>query len=364
MTTKRVLICGFNKDKGGMESYVMELYRHFDRDKLQFDFLNFHMEEIAYADEIKRLGGNIYYVPMKRDDYKGHYEALDRVFTENNYVGVYYQCMHKLASLDVFKYAKKYGVPKRVMHAHTTKSPKASIVQRVRECGTEIMLDSYVTDFFACSEEAGKWLYGNRKFEVIKNSINTMIFCYDKGKREQIRRELGIRDELLIGTVGRVTPVKNPEFMLDMFKELHDRNEETAFLHVGDGVLMEKMIEKRAEYQLDEVYHLVGAKENVSDYLNAIDIFVLPSLREGFPISLIEAQATGLPCIVAEHITPKCDLTGRISFLPIDKGTSCWCDAIENVSTSNRKSQTAVIEQKGYDALTVSKQIERFFVEV
>lgn len=362
MDVKRVLICGFTENQGGMESYIMAIYRNCDRSRIQFDFLNFHTFEIAYADEIRELGGNIYYIPMKSVDYKGHYDALEDVFSHNQYVGVYYQCMHKLVSLDVFKYAKKYDVPKRVMHAHTTKSAKESLTHRIREVLVEMNLHRYVTDFFACSKEAGEWLFGNKKFEIIKNSIDTEIFYYNRKTREEIRKELGISDKFVIGTVGRLAEVKNTGFIMDTFKKLHDKNPNTAFLHVGGGPLMEELCVKRKDENLEDAYLLPGAKNNVADYMNAMDVFVLPSLQEGFPIVLLEAQATGLPCVIADHITPTCDLTGNISFVSIEHGVDPWVEEITKYQNQDRKTGVSQIKSAGYDVQVVSKQIQNFFV--
>lgn len=363
MTLKRVLICGFTENLGGMESYVMEIYRHCNRNKLQFDFLNFHTFEIACEQEIKELGGSIYYVPMKSADMKMHYKALEEVFSKTDYAGVYYQCNNKLVSLDVFKYAKKHGVPKRVMHSHNSTQKKNSILHQIREKAVQLRMDTYITDYFACSEEAGKWMFGKRPFRVIKNSVDTGIFYYNKNTRQCIRAEHQLDEKLVVGTVGRLVEAKNPEFMLEIFDRLQERNKDTIFLHVGEGVLRDRMIEKRDAYQWKDKYLLVGAKKNVADYMNAIDIFVLPSIHEGFPIVLVEAQATGLPCVVADNVTRTCDLTGNMEFLPIHDSAELWADKILELALQTRKSETEKIREKGYDIVKVSKQIEDFFRE-
>lgn len=362
MDVKRVLVCGFTENQGGMESYIMAIYRCCDRTKLQFDFLNFHTFPIAYADEIKELGGEIYYIPMKSVDYKGHFDALEDVFSHNQYAAVYYQCMHKLVSADVFQYAKKYDVPKIVMHAHTTKSGQESLMHRIREFWVEMNLPRYVTDRFACSKEAGEWLFGDKKFEIIKNSIDTKVFYYNPKAREQIRKELGISDKFVIGTVGRLAEVKNTGFIMDSFQKLHEKCPNAVFLHVGGGPLMEELCVRRKDKDLEDVYFLTGAKNNIADYMNAMDVFVLPSLQEGFPIVLLEAQATGLHCVIADHITSTCDLTGNISFVSIEHGVQPWVEEILKCLKKERKTQVDKIKSAGYDVQVVSKQIEDFFI--
>lgn len=363
MALQRVLICGFTENKGGMESYIMEIYRHCDRTKIQFDFLNFHTFEIAYAEEIKVLGGNIYYVPMKSVDVNAHYQALDDVFSKYNYAGVYYQCNNKLVSLDVFKYAKKYGVPKRVIHSHNSTQKQNSFLHRIREKLAEIRMDSYVTHYFACSEEAGTWMFGKRPFTVIKNSVDTSVFYYNEASREKLREQYAFADKIVVGTVGRLVDAKNPKFMLKIFDELQKMNPETVFLHVGDGVLMDEMLELRDQHDWKDKYLLVGNQSNVADYMNAIDVFILPSIHEGFPIVLVEAQSTGLQCLVADNITNSCDLTGNIKFLPIDSSEKLWAETILQVVVKGHKSESNRIKELGYDIVNITKQICVFFRE-
>lgn len=363
MDIKRVLICGFTEGQGGMESYVMEIYRHCDRNKIQFDFLNVHTFQIAYADEIKALGGKIFYVPLKSVDMKEHYRVLDKLFKENQYAGVYYQCNRKLISLDVFKYAKKYGVPKRVMHSHNSTQEVESFVRRIREKNVESQMDKYVTHYFACSEEAGKWMFGNRTFTVIKNSVDTGIFYYNEASRQEIRQKYQSEGKIVVGTVGRLVDAKNPKFMLEIFDVLWKKNKDVVFLHVGNGVLMERLVQEREQYDWKDKYVFVGNKRNVADYMNAFDVFVLPSIHEGFPIVLVEAQATGLQCIVADNITKACDLTGNMAFLPIQNTAELWAEKILELAKKERQSKTKEIQDAGYDILKVSKQIEDFFRE-
>ena len=363
MDLKRVLICGFTENQGGMESYIMEIYRHLDRTKIQFDFLNFHTFQIAYANEIATLGGKIYYVPMKSVDVNGHYQALDEVFTNTQYAGVYYQCNNKLVSLDVFQYAKKHGVPKCVIHSHNSTQMDKPLLHRIREKMAELRMDTYVTDYFACSKEAGEWMFGNRPFTVIKNSVDTDVFRYDESTRAQIRKEHGIENQLVVGTVGRLVDAKNPKFMIEIFDELQKMNSETVFLHVGDGTLRDELIQIKEQYEWKNNYLFVGNKGNVADYMNAMDVFVLPSIHEGFPIVLVEAQATGLPCFAADNITKTCDLTGNLDFLPISGSAKVWAEKILEVDSRKRESQTKSIQENGYDIVKVTKQIEEFFSE-
>ncbi len=362
MEPKRILIGGFTEGRGGMETYIMDIYRHCDRTKLQFDFLNFHTFDIAYKEEIEELGGCIYYIPLKSVDMKMHYQALKQLFLENSYCGVYYQCNHKLVSLDVFKIAKKHGVKKRVVHSHNSTHKPGSFMHRLREKVTEMQFPKYVTANFACSKNAGKWMFGNREYTVIRNGIDTSVFAFHQEKREQLRREMGIYRQLVIGTVGRLVEAKNPEYMLEIFKILHEQNPNTVFLHVGDGNLRERMKKKIVEYGLQDRYLLLGMQSNVADYLCAMDIFLLPSIHEGFPFVLVEAQATGLPCLVADNITKDCDLTGNMTFISNQEQPNVWAKKIQEIDISNRQCGVEQIQRQGYDVNTVAMQIQDYFL--
>lgn len=362
MSIKRVLICGFTENMGGMETYVMNIYRHLDRSQLQFDFLKFHDIKLAFTEEIEKLGGEIFFIPMKRENYKEHYQKLRKLFLENNYAGIYYQCNHKLVSLDLFKYAKKNGVSKRVVHSHNSAQEPTSFLHRIREKRVENKFDQYITDCFACSEEAGRMMFGNRNFTVIKNSVDSTVFCMNKSARDKIQKELDIQNKLVIGTVGRLSNAKNPFYILEIFKALHNREPESAFIHIGEGEYRDALETKIREYQLEECYHLMGKKSNVVDYLNAMDIFLLPSKFEGFPFVLIEAQATGLPCVISNTVTKACDLTGKNGYLSIEESPEVWADYLLKLDISTRESETDCIRAKGYDIRQVAKQIQDFFV--
>ncbi len=362
MGAKRVLIAGITANKGGVESYIMEIYRHCDKSKLQFDFLSYEHINEEYKKEIEYLGGHVYFIPAKRKHIINHYKVLNEIFLKGKYTGVYYQCNRKLYTLDIFKYAKKYNVPIRAIHSHNSTQPPMSFIEKIRSLSVECRLDKYVTDRFACSDEAGKWMFGDREYKVIKNAVDTSVFFYNMKTREKVRKELGLDDKLLVGTVGRLSEQKNPFYIVEIINKLCQINENIRFIHIGDGKLKEKVKEKIEEYSLRDKYLLLGLQKNVSDYMNAMDYFILPSKFEGFPIVLVEAQATGLHCMVSDNITNSCDLTGNIEFLSTDIQPQEWAERILNDIKYNREDCSKKIIEEGYDINCISEEIQKFFL--
>lgn len=362
MKAKRVLIAGCTSTKGGLETYIMGLYRNIDRSLLQFDFLQLEKEEIAYAEEIRKMGGRIFKLPMIRDDILGHYKCLKKIFSQCNYAGVYFQFNRKPVSLDTFQYARKAGVPHRVIHSHNSTEAKMSRLHILREIAAEKSMDRYVTDYFACSEQAGCWMFGDRNFTVIKNSIDTDVFCFNQEKRNKLRENMNLTGKTVLGTVGRLEDAKNPFFLIEIFKEVHKKNPDTVFLHIGTGIYEKDMMTKLKEYGLEESYLLLGQKKDIADYMNVMDMFLLPSRHEGFPFVLVEAQATGLKCLIADNITGTCDLTGNVEFLSIDCGTAVWEEAISDHMGYERTDQKEAIIRQGYDIHVAAKQIQDFFL--
>ena len=166
---KRILILGMTENQGGLESYIYNIYTHLDLTKVQFDFIKVKDGKLAYEDEYIKMGSRIFRIPLKSEGIKLHKKALDDLYRNNHYEAIYYQCNHKLVSLDFFKYAKKYGVKKRIAHSHNTHEPHHSVIHEIREKLVERQFDSYVNYCFACSNDAGAWMFGSRKYKVIRS---------------------------------------------------------------------------------------------------------------------------------------------------------------------------------------------------
>ncbi|MDY6357078.1 MAG: glycosyltransferase family 1 protein [Catonella sp.] len=360
---KRVLIGGFTENVGGLETYVMNIYRNIDRNKLQFDFLKMS-STIAYEDEIKALGGEVLYVPGRSKGIKAHYDVLKQIFTSTHYVALYYQCNRRLDSLDTFRYAKKYGVGKRIIHSHNTKDAPETKLRRVKQWMVSGRVDKYLTHRFACSNDAGKWMFGDHKFTVIPNSVDTELFKYNAQIRDRKRNELGIADNtLVIGNVARLSEQKNPMFMLDVFEAVHRKRPDSILLQIGTGELKEQFFVAVKDKHLEESVKILGIRSDVNELLSAMDVFLLPSNYEGFPIVLVEAQCNGLPCIASDVITRDCNMTRLVKYVSLSQEADVWADEVLKATVDNRTDYYKKIEQAGYSTKAVATRMEKFFTD-
>ena len=358
---KRILIAGLTSEMGGMESYIMNLYRHVDRDRLQFDFVNHLNEKIVFEDEINKLGGRIFNVPMIRNGFLEHYTAMDSLFKNTKYEALYYQSNRKLKNADLFRYAKKYGVPHRILHSHNTRELDESKVNQIRVKITKGQLESLITERFACSKEAGEWMFpGASDVTVVNNGVDTVLFDHDEATASKIKEQEGVGNVKIFGTVGRICIEKNSLFLVDIFEEIHKKDKDTIFWHIGGGGLEAEMREKIKAKGLEDSYILLGRKSNVSDYLKAMDVLLLPSKHEGFPITLVEAQCSGMKCLIADNITKSVDITGNVKFKSIDDSAEEWAKNAIALSDYQRSSCRDILKEKGYDEQGIADWFENY----
>lgn len=305
---------------GGTESLWMNYYRNIDRSKIQFDFLVESTSDIIDKDEIESLGGNVVFIPSYKNPIK-YIKTLKKIFKQNNY-DIVHSNMNSL-SLFTLKAAKKAGIKVRIAHSHSTsnkKEWKKNILKNILRPFSK----KYATHYFACSELAGRWLFGNKTYDdgkvnIITNAIDYDRFKFNKEVRTEIRGKLGIKnDEFVLGNVGRFMPQKNQLFLIDIFKQYHDSNNKSKLLLIGDGPLKEQLKDKIKKYNLEDSVIFGGVHQDVEKYYNAMDIFVFPSLYEGLGMCAVEAQINGLPTIVSDNLPSSVKINDNIYFCPLD----------------------------------------------
>lgn len=359
----RVLQVMGGLNRGGAETMVMNFYRVMDRNEIQFDFITHDKEKMDYKDEIEKMGGKVYVFPK----FKGYnivtYRNTWKSFFKNHpEYRILHSHLRSYASI-YFPIAKKYGL-KTIIHSHSTSNGNGfkSIVKYLLQKPLAKQADY----LFACSKEAGEWLYGSDRinddnYYLVKNSIDINKYRYNKKIRDNYRKELNLDNKLVLGHVGRLSKPKNHIFLLKVFKKILEKNSNVILLIIGDGDLKEEINNKIKELDLEDKVYMLGSREDVEYILQAIDIFLFPSFWEGLPVSVIEAQASGLPCILSNTITDEVKLLDNLEYLPIDKGEDLWADTLLNMDKTRIKNGSEIVSSKGFDIVKTSKWLLKFY---
>lgn len=350
----------------GAENLVMNLYRHINRERVQFDFVVHTDEKQFFDDEIYSQGGRIYHVPV----YKGYNHlqymaAWKKLLLENK---AEYRIIHShIRSTAAFflKEARKQGYV-TIAHSHSTSEGsgmKAYIKKQL-----EKKLRENADYCFACSTDAGKWLFGedivrDEHFFVLKNAIDVKRFKFNNAKRNEARKKLGFNEEFVLGHVGRFFAPKNHVFIIEIFKEIkHKYNPDAKLLLVGDGELQDKIKILGKSYGLGDDIVFAGNRSDVAELMMAMDCFVFPSKYEGLPVTLVEAQCTGLPCIVSDVITDEVDL-GTMKKISLSKSADVWAENVISMKNNidKRINGTEAVQNHGFDIEKTAKWIEDFY---
>ena len=336
---------------GGVEAVVMNYYRHIDRNKIQFDFIcDSDSTNIPY-EEIEKLGGKVILVPPYQKVFAYHKE-LKKIFKENNYKIVH----SHINTLSVFPLyaAKCAGVPIRIAHSHSTtnkKEWKKNFIKQILRPFSKI----FATHYFACSEYAGRWLFGNKEYDkgkvfLLNNAIDVNRFKYDEKIRKELRKELKINeDTVVIGHIGRFMAQKNHTFLIDIFNEYHKINPNSLLLLVGQGPLENKIKEKVKKLDLHKSVKFLGQRNDVNKLYQAFDLFLLPSLYEGLGMVLIEAQCSGLPCICSTEVPKVAQILKSVDFIDLKDDLNFWIKIINKELKCKRKNTIKEIAKNGYD---------------
>ena len=379
----RVLHVLGNTNLGGAESRIMDLYRHTDRNRVQFDFLVHSGEEGFYEKEIRELGGRIFRVPRFRIyNYFSYRKALKEFFQKHHEFALVQGHMTSTAAI-YLPIAKKAGVKKTAAHARSAgvdKGLKGTMTRFLRR-----NLADKADYLFTCSELAGISVYGEKavregKTIFIPNAIDCAGFTFDPEKRKKMREELGLTDAIIIGHVGRFHYAKNHEYLLRVFAELcrmsagaggstaetgADQNYHLILL--GEGPLMEDTRKLAEELCVADRVHFLGNHKNIADYYQAMDYFVYPSRYEGMPGTIVEAQASGLPCLMSDAICREVIVTELVETMSIEKEPKVWAEELQRridalvSKQENREKYAAKMAAAGFDVQAQAERMMRFY---
>lgn len=366
----RILHVLHSMDRGGAEAMIMNLFRNIDRTKVIFDFLLSEDKEGSMEAEIRALGGRIYKVPLMTMTNPFPYLKGLNTFFKNHHTE--YRIVHShTSSKSTFPlyYAKKYGIPVRIAHSHNNRS-LMNIDGFVRNI-LKYPLKKVANRYFACAKVPAEWLYGksfckHHDVKVIYNAIDTSQFRYDDSIRNNLRTVLGLSpDELVVGNVGRIAPQKNHDFILKVFVELLKSRQDkpTKLLLIGDGPLKADIERKIRDYNIEDNVILTGNVNNVHEYLQALDVLLFPSLFEGLPVVVVEAQCAGLLCVVSKYaITDEVGLTDLVHYVSLDDSPAIWSNKILENIPYDRRDTVEDIQRGGYDIVESAKNMTEFYV--
>ena len=358
----RVLQVVTHMNRGGLETMLMNYYRHIDRRRVQFDFLVHRAERADYDDEIESLGGKIYRLPRLVPWSLSYHKALDSFFEahpEYQVIHVHQDCLSSV----ILKAAKKHGVPVRIAHSHCANQDK-DLKYPIKLCCKK-WIPTYATNLFACGRDAGRWMFGGAPFQILNNAIDAKAYTFSPRKRADMRAALGLPNEaFVVGHVGRFSPPKNHDGLLAIFEEIHRRDNDAVLLLVGDDrcELGNKIHEKVKSLGLKNHVIFTGVRSDVNDLLQAMDVFVFPSNYEGLPVTMVEAQAAGLPCYISDHVPPECALTDLVTTIPLSASPETWADSILTAHT-DRVDTYDEIAAAGFDIAENAKWLQNYYLE-
>lgn len=351
---------------GGVEAVVMNYYRHIDHSKIQFDFIcDDDSTNIPY-EEIEKLGGKVILIPPYQKVFKYH-KKLKRVLKDGNYKIVH----SHINALSVFSLwaAWSAGVPIRIAHSHSTTNKsewKKNLLKQFLKPFSKVFANTY----FACTEHAGRWLFGNKTFDkglvtVINNGIDVDSYVFNENVRKEKRKELNLKDsDIVIGHIGRFMKQKNHKFLIDIFKELYKENNNYKLMLIGQGPLQDEVKQKVKDLDIENAVMFLGQKNDANKYYQAMDLFLFPSLYEGLGMVFVEAQAAALPSVASTEVPVIAKVSDRAYFIGLDQPIKVWKDIIAEVINQDRKVDTKRIKDAGYDIVTEAKKLENKYLEM
>ena len=359
----RVLHMIASLDVGGSQTLMMNIYRNIDREKIQFDFVIDHPDETYFAPEIEALGGRVYTLPAFHGTNAGE---IRRDWSNFFYTHPEYHVLHShtrsYASL-YLPVARKHGV-KTIIHSHSTSSGGG--VKGAVKTVLQLPLRDQADVLMACSRDAGEWLFGKRacrsdRFILLPNGIDLDRFAAGAGKRAQYRKDLGLEGRYVIGHVGRFRDVKNHSFLLDVFQKVHEREPDVLLLLVGVGPLQQAMAQKAVELGVADQVIMTGNRSDVPELMAAMDVFAFPSLWEGLPMTVVEAQAAGLPCVLSDTITREVDVSPLVEYLPLGD-PEAWASAL--LERRARRDVREEIERAGFDIRSSAQRLSELYLRL
>lgn len=351
----RVLHIFHEMANGGVEHFVMNYYRHMDREKIQFDFLVSVETEGYFDDEIKALGGRMFYAyPFKKNPIRNYYD-IAKIVRENKYNIVHRHTGSAFGYFDL-RAARRGGAKHLIIHSHNNQAGNM-FVHKICKNFLEIPCEK-----LACSQDAGLWLYGEHaSFKVINNAIECEKFCFNRETRERMRANFNLYEKFVIGHVGRFSEQKNHKRLFELLADIVKIQTNAVLVCVGTGELLDWCKGYVEKLKIEKNVIFLGKRTDINNIMCAFDVFVLPSAYEGFPFVLVEAQASGLHCVVSECVPKECNITGNVEFLSLKDNNRSWYDQILYVRTSEREQCAEQVRKAGFNINSNAQELYNYY---
>ena len=358
----RILQVVNDMHRAGLETMLMNYYRNIDRNKIQFDFLTHRPERSDYDDEIESLGGQVYYAPrLYPQNYPAYFSYMKSFFYEHPEYKIMHSHIDSMSYLPLLA-GKKAGIPIRIAHSHNTsidKDYKYILKQFFR-----FRITSVANVYLACGKEAGEYLFGNEFFRVIPNAVEAEKFYFDQAIRTKKRKELGYKNEFVVGHVGRISSQKNHKFLIKIFYEILKKEPNAILMLVGVGEKEAQVREQIQKLGISEQVQFLGNRNDVSELYQAMDVFVLPSFFEGIPVVGIEAQFSDLPCFFSNTTPREVKFNEKTQFIALNQTPDKWAREILKSKDRKRNSEQMNIVNSLYDIRNAHSIIEKLYTSL
>lgn len=350
---------GYSANLGGVEVFIRNANNGME---LPISLLVTTDAPLPFEVEFTGKGGSIYRICSRRENPFKYIADLIRFFATHQDVGILHIHLNTCSSIAPAVIGRCFGCI-CIAHSHNS-SVWAGRVTKVLHTINKAFLPLFAQYRFACSESAGKYMFGKRRFEVFKNGIDVNAMSFSASGRERIRQAFGLEDAFVVGHVGKLCYIKNQSFLLDIFEQLHKIKPNSALLLVGEGADQAQLEEKVRAANLTDSVIFAGRRGDVADLLSAMDIFVFPSLFEGLPFTLVEAQASGLPILASDTVTNEVRLTDLVEFVSLNEPPTFWAERItQTTAGAGRGGYAEVLNRAGYNAKTTAEKLQNFYLE-
>lgn len=358
---------------GGVTSMMINIQSHLDRNKINFDYLVTHdrkepQEDTVLAMGSKKIVASVDKIPVRFLRTLLRPFAISKVCKQNNIKILHCNADCAIDVLNILG-ARLGGVKYVTIHSHSTGIQNESIGLKIADFVLKPLIPLCCDNCYGCSDLAArtllpKSLIKKKKYSVLPNGIDLEKFNYSEQNRQEIRIELNLEGKFVVGHAGRFVPVKNHSFLLDVFSAIHEKNKDTILLLFGVGELMDSIKEKAEALGIKDSVIFYGSTNEMYKMWQAIDVFIMPSLYEGLPVTGIEAQASGLPCIFSDTITKEVGLTDKIEFLSLNEYSKTWAEHALKYMGCERKSEVDKLRKAGYDIQQTADTLSKLYLEV